>query len=96
MSMLKVWSAVVVEFNSPISIFPNTFTILFRFLRFHLCEKLTFVMNNALRFALLSTTLVIVLAYDYEKGPVSKGNPPKPCPGLYCGRTDLNESHYSG
>ncbi len=37
----------------------------------------------------------VVLSYEYERGPVPKGEGPFPCPGLYCGRSELNETHLS-
>lgn len=40
---------------------------------------------------------VVVSAYDYEKGPVEKSKVERwRCPGLYCGRSEFNKTHYSG
>lgn len=45
-------------------------------------------------FGLLLLAAGICEAYSYTKGPVRKGIV-APCPGLYCGRVDLNETHNS-
>ena len=37
----------------------------------------------------------IVLSYEYERGPVPKAEGPFPCPGLYCGRSEINETYLS-
>ncbi len=37
----------------------------------------------------------VVSTYEYERGPVPKGEGPFPCPGLYCGRSELNDTHLS-
>ena len=41
----------------------------------------------------------VVSGYHYVKGSTRKAgydSDPLPCPGVYCGRKDLNETHYSG
>lgn len=50
------------------------------------------VRNVVLVLALL---VVGIEAYTYVRGPVRKGIT-APCPGLYCGRIDLNKTHNSG
>lgn len=56
-------------------------------------------MKSPLAFVVALTLTLGTFAYEWEKGPVRKagyGSDPSPCPGVYCGRQDLNATHYSG
>ena len=57
--------------------------------------------NNPLitaTFILIVESLIVASSsgYSYVKGPASKSLGPSSCPGVYCGRTDLNATHWSG
>ena len=56
------------------------------------CQNLQSVKMKVV--GLLILVLPAVLCYDYEHGPVPKEGL-FPCPGFFCGRSDLNETHYS-
>jgi len=53
-------------------------------------------MRKVLGIVIFLGVVAYTLTYSFERGPTLKTGPPKPCPGLYCGRTELNETHNSG